>query len=446
MTAFKAVPIGAAFEVRNGATPASGEERFWDGEIPWVTPADLGALTGRTLSCGRRSITLDGYASCGTQMVPAGSLILSTRAPVGHLAIAGTGICFNQGCRGLVPRRIIRSDFGYWALLAQKPTLEAAAQGTTFVELSTAKLRAERIPIPDLPIQKAIADFLDRETARIDQLIEKKERLVLILEEKKRIAAIQCLSHGMSGLYWDNNTSAIRFLFEQPHWVERTVKSLVRFMTSGSRGWSDLLGAEGEGFIQSGNIGRRMDVDLNFAQRVQPQTGAEADRTLVKSGDVLVCITGGRTGAVGFVREIGERAYINQHVCLLRADHRVILPELLAHLLWSEIGQKQIELCQYGVKQGLGFNEVANIRIPVPPRDQQSCILEDITRTTRSIDLVVERIQQSGARLRELRAALITAAVTGQIDVATWGKRGETDRRLEAIEQEMGAAREEVAV
>lgn len=80
---------------------------------------------------------------------------------------------FNQGCRGLIPRHIIRSDFGYWAVLAQRPKLEAAAQGTTFVELSTAKLRAERIPIPDLPTQEAIADFLDRETARIGLLIER---------------------------------------------------------------------------------------------------------------------------------------------------------------------------------------------------------------------------------------------------------------------------------
>lgn len=302
------------------------------------------------------------------------------------------------------------------------------------------------ILVPPASTQRVIADFLDQETARIDQLIEKKERLVCILEEKRRVVAIHCLSRGMSDLYWDNDTHGIRFIFAQPRWSERTIKSLVEFMTSGSRGWGELLGVEGEGFIQSGNIGRRMEVDLNFSQRVQPQTGAEADRTLVKSGDVLVCITGGRTGAVGFVREIGERAYINQHVCLLRADRRVILPELLAHLLWSDIGQKQIELCQYGLKQGLGFNEVAQIRVPVPPLHQQQCILLDITRATRSIDSVVERTQESVARLRELRSALITAAVTGQLDVATWSKRGETDRRLEAIEHELEAELEGAAV
>lgn len=100
---FPAVPIGAIFAVKNGSTPASGEGGYWDGDIPWVTPADLGGLTHRFISSGARSITIDGYESCGTQMVPAGSIILSIRAPIGHMAISQQAMCFNQGCRGLAP-------------------------------------------------------------------------------------------------------------------------------------------------------------------------------------------------------------------------------------------------------------------------------------------------------------------------------------------------------
>lgn len=138
---FPEVPIGAAFDVRNGATPASGETTYWDGDIPWVGPADLGRLNSRFIEKGARSITEEGYQSCGTQMVPAGSIILSIRAPIGHMALATQPMCFNQGCRGLVPRAIVHSNFAYWALSASKQRLEAAGQGTTFIELGSVDKR-----------------------------------------------------------------------------------------------------------------------------------------------------------------------------------------------------------------------------------------------------------------------------------------------------------------
>jgi type I restriction enzyme S subunit len=299
------------------------------------------------------------------------------------------------------------------------------------------EMKGIQVGLPDIATQKTIADFLDRETDHIDRLIEKKRSLVTLLAEKRRVVALQCLSEGLEGFDWLSDKQSIAFRFKLPNWTAMRVKNVVSFMTSGSRGWSNLLGSDGELFIQSGNIGRHMGVDFHHAQRVEPQTGAEADRTLVREHDVLVCITGGRTGAIGYVRGVDERAYINQHVCLLRARRQTILPELLAQILWSEIGQKQIELCQYGVKQGLGFSELAGIKIPVPPSDRQLKLVTEINTATCSIDAAIDVIGGSLERLGEFRSALITAAVTGQMDIKTWRRRGETDRRLDWIEEEM---------
>jgi len=195
---YREIPIGAAFDVKNGATPASSEAANWDEDISWVGPADLGKLKTRFVANGRRNISKKGYESCGTQMVPKGTIILSTRAPIGHIAIASKEICFNQGCRGLVPRSIVRSDYAYWALFAHKSQLEAAGQGTTFIELGRGMLRKERIPLPDQETQKTIADFLDRETARIDQLIEKKERLRGIIDQRKQRIIDELSTTGVS--------------------------------------------------------------------------------------------------------------------------------------------------------------------------------------------------------------------------------------------------------
>jgi type I restriction enzyme S subunit len=114
----------------------------------------------------------------------------------------------------------------------------------------------------------------------------------------------------------------------------------------------------------------------------------------------------------------------------------MILPELLAHILWSEIGQRQISLCQYGVKQGVGFNEVANLQIPVPPPELQQELVKRIEAQTATLDKLTKTIQRSVDKLYEARSALITAAVTGQIDISTWQNRGSTDRYGHAIEAE----------
>jgi hypothetical protein len=112
------------FRVVNGSTPASGEPGYWDGDIPWVTPEDLGELTGTTIVATRRNITDTGYHSCGTTLVPAGSLVLSTSAPIGHLATAGVDLCTNQGCRSLVFRTpASREYFGADTKAAQMFTL-----------------------------------------------------------------------------------------------------------------------------------------------------------------------------------------------------------------------------------------------------------------------------------------------------------------------------------
>jgi predicted nucleotidyltransferase component of viral defense system len=120
---WEATRLKRVFMVVNGATPQSGVAEYWDGEIPWVTPEDLGDLVGSEINAPRRRLTELGYENCGTTLAPAGSLVLSTRAPIGHLAIAGMPLCTNQGCRTLVFRTGPVSRYFYFQLLAARPEL-----------------------------------------------------------------------------------------------------------------------------------------------------------------------------------------------------------------------------------------------------------------------------------------------------------------------------------
>lgn len=334
---------------------------------------------------------------------------------------------------------LVRGEFLFWAIQSKHAckAFSNAASGITRFGLALAGIKRVALPCPELESQKLIADFLDRETARIDQLIEKKERLIGVLKTGHASETLRVMRSGFDRIDYAGNANRISFSGLKSSWKRMRIKQLVRHMTSGSRAWAEQIREDGELFLQSGCITNMMKLSTEGAPRVAPQRSAEANRTRVKAQDILVCITGGRTGAVGFASEIRETAYINQHICLVRPDPQKIIPKLLAQILFSEIGQLQFRMAQYGLKQGLGFAEVANVVVPYPPREIQAALCRDIDSASRRLESIAELVLLSIDRLREFRSALITAAVTGQIDVTTWSRRGSTDRRLDQIEEEM---------
>ena len=108
-------PLKRNFKIVGGSTPKSEQEAYWDGEIVWVTPSDLSKLSSIGISNSQRKIMTEGLVSCGTTLVPSGSIVLSARAPIGSLAIAETELCTNQGCKSLVPFADTQSHFIIWA-------------------------------------------------------------------------------------------------------------------------------------------------------------------------------------------------------------------------------------------------------------------------------------------------------------------------------------------
>ena len=159
--------------IKNGTTPASGEADYWDGDVLWATPEDLGKLTSDRISHTKRQVTEQAVVECNLSVLPAGSVIISTRAPIGHMAINEMPMAFNQGCRGIIPGDQVDGPFLYYLLKSRAPALNAMANGTTFVELSRDELAAVPVKFPPLATQRRIARFLDEKTARIDGLIEK---------------------------------------------------------------------------------------------------------------------------------------------------------------------------------------------------------------------------------------------------------------------------------
>ena len=172
-------PLKRSYRVINGGTPSSTEEAYWDGNVNWITPDDLGKNHSKCIERSRRTLSNEGLMNCGAQLVPTNSIVLSTRAPIGHVAVIGKESCTNQGCRALVPdERHALSDYLYYTLVSSRSVLKAAGKGTTFMELSADHLGSHMVPFPPPTEQRAIADFLDRETEKIDDLIVKHRILI----------------------------------------------------------------------------------------------------------------------------------------------------------------------------------------------------------------------------------------------------------------------------
>lgn len=151
--------LGEVSEIFNGGTPKTNIAEFWDGDIHWITPADLGKLTNPTVADTPRKISKLGLEKSSAKLFPENSVILSTRAPIGHLAINEVSMSTNQGCRGIVPSKKLNTWFLYYFLKKNIEFLDSLGTGATFKELSTKALAGVEIPLPLSPNNNALFPF-----------------------------------------------------------------------------------------------------------------------------------------------------------------------------------------------------------------------------------------------------------------------------------------------
>lgn len=148
-------------EIVGGGTPSTTNPNFWGDEIPWVTPRDLASIDERFISHGERNITKLGLQNSSTRLLPSGSVLLTTRAPIGYLRIASNPICTNQGFKSLISNpKIVDNEFLFYLLKSNIEFLKSVGVGTTFAEISGRTLRKIEFLFPPLPTQRRIAEIL----------------------------------------------------------------------------------------------------------------------------------------------------------------------------------------------------------------------------------------------------------------------------------------------
>lgn len=167
-------------EVIGGGTPSTRNYDFWNGDIPWLTPKDLSGYNSRYISKGERNITQEGLQNSSARMLPKGSVLLTSRAPIGYVAIAKNDVCTNQGFKSLVLKKGYCSEFFYYLLKNNIEYIIGMGSGSTFAEISGTQVKNLEFTVPTLDIQKKIAKVL----GALDDMIELNNKINNNLEQQ----------------------------------------------------------------------------------------------------------------------------------------------------------------------------------------------------------------------------------------------------------------------
>lgn len=397
---FPKISTRRLFRVVNGGTPTS-DPKNWDGGIKWATPVDLASVNGGFISDTQRTITPIGLAS-GSCSVPSASIIISTRAPIGYVAETVTDTAFNQGCRGLVPRVGVDTRFFRYYYLAIADNLAARGLGSTFMELSGDSLAETKISAPPLGVQRGVADYLDVETARIDTLIAKKCRLVDLLR----------LRFWASIVSMSLNTGA-------DHVPLRRAFSFIVDGPFGSAFSSADYTLSGVAVVRLGNIGfaeykpvHQAYIPMNLFEKFQ--------RHRVYKGDLLIAGLGDDSNHAGRAcvsPDLGD-AIVKGKCFSARADPSRASARYLAYILSSPAGAEAVGLSARGsTRSMINLGIIKSTIIPLPSVEVQRSIADFADTVRLRTDRTVNALEQQIAFLRERRQKLITAAVTGEMDV-----------------------------
>ena len=324
------------------------------------------------------------WCSEPTKIAREKDILISVRAPIGALNIANCECCIGRGLAALTVNEDICARKYLWYVLSSKvDELNSKGTGSTFKAISKKTLAETEIPLPPLDIQRKIALVLDK----VSDLIAKRRQQMDKLDEIVKARFVE--------MFGDPVRNPM-------NWPVHRFSEYIEFLTSGSRGWAKYFSDNGEYFITIKNV-KNCRITVADIQHVVPPNNAEAKRTKVQEGDLLISIIAdlGRTGVVS--KEIATHGgYINQHLTCIRIKKDYLNPLYVAYYMESEAGKAQFQSKnQSAVKAGLNFSSINSLLLSVPSLDLQNTFVTFVkqtekTKTTisRSLDKL-ERLKKS---------------------------------------------------
>lgn len=394
------------------------DPRFYNGYYPFIQTGDV-AAANKYVTTYKQTLNDLGFAV--SKEFPKGTLIMTIAANIGDIAILDFAACFPDSIVGFVPQNKNNLNYLYYNFLAIRPELIKTATLNTQMNLNMEQIASLFSVLPPLLEQKAIAHFLDRETSKLDNLIAKKERFIELLQEKRTALISHTVTKGLNPDV-PMKDSGISWLGQIPqHWEVKKLKYLINIQGGYAFSSNDFVEA-GIQLIKIANLYQNQ-LHLDRQPTFLPDDYIKLySPFIVKKGDILMSLTGTlgkRDYGFAVLLKTNDKFLLNQRVAKISLkDSNKIVKDFILYLLQTELYLYQLFLQPSGTKQGnLSENHVTSPYIVHPPLSEQKAIAQFLDQETAKIDTLIEKTKTSIEKLKEYRTALISAAVTGKIDI-----------------------------
>lgn len=394
-------------EILGGGTPSTDEPNFWDGDIPWLTPTEMNNVTGRLATSSERFVSLRAIECSNCQLLPIGSIVITTRGTIGKVAIAGVPLTCNQSCEALVPKDEVDSDFLYYLLTFCQPIIERFGAGTTFMSVTRRDIKDIRFVMPTEPEQRNISSVLIKLDDAIDvarQELEKAHRLKTSLLQ-------QLFTRGQPGRHLRYKQTKLGEVPEE--WDVLKLKKCGKWGTGGTpdRDNKALWGGTIP-WVKSGEVDYQLIEDAE--EKITEEGAASINGGLLPSGTLLVAMYGAGITR-GKAALLGIPAYVNQAIAVFERDNQTDNEWLL---YWFERNYDRVRAFAGGSNQdNLNLYLLKNIEIARPKPPEQM----EIAHLLRSASVTVNAINHKIEALRRLKNSLLQNLLTGktrlQVDV-----------------------------
>jgi len=393
-----------------GTTPSTKEKKYWDKEeVNWLTPAEMDELESKIyINSSRRRISKEALNNNNLTLMPEGSIVISTRAPVGYVGILKEPSTFNQGCKGLIPiDKDVIPEFYYYYLLKNQKKLQNLSSGSTFKELPKDRLTGFSVPVPSIQEQKSIAEILlvsDEAIQKVNKIIEKTKRIKEGLMQElltKGIGHKEFKKTKLGYIPKNRDICKIPSLFE---------------IIDGDRGknYPSISDLNKDGYCLFLNAKNVTNQGLNFQENqfISKEKDVALGKGKLKRNDIILT-TRGTTGNIGFYNNNikFDNMRINSGMVILRSINENNYIEFYYNLFQSTIFQNQIRRTSYGSAQPqLSVKDIKELLIYKLPLNEQKEITSIIRQMTEEIEFQRNKKQ----KLERIRKGLMEDLLTGK--------------------------------
>ncbi len=397
------------FLVETGTTPSTKQVEYWNGgQINWITPSDMSKLNGRIyIQNSERKITEKGLRETNLTLLPAGAIVISTRAPVGYVAVIRRDTTFNQGCKGLIPKNAdeICSEFYAYYFLSKRTELENLSGGSTFKELSKERLENFYVPIAPFPEQKKIAEIL----STVDQAIEKVDLAIEKTQKLKKGLMQDLLTKGIGHKeFKDTEIGRIPKEWEVTQLTELAEINRNSIEPARKSPNDKFL------YIDIDSVENGTGVISNAKEIIGKDAPSRA-RRLIHYNDVLMSTVRPYLKAFAIVPEKFHNQICSTGFAVLTCKEEA-LPLYLLHTLFTGSFIDQCKKMMVGGQYpALNTSQVSKIIVPLPPLPEQKKIAGILSTVDKRLELLRSRKE----KFERVKNGLMNDLLTGKVRVTS---------------------------